>query len=512
MAGSPGDPQEPAVASGSGRGPGRPGGLAPPADVRLPDGLAVELAADVHRSRDGRLLLGGSPPRLLRLSPAAARLLAAGGFTVADRGTAVLARRLIDIGAAHPRPAPGPVTDVMIVIPARDRAFGLHQLLTALRADPQTVAVPVLVVDDGSAQRAELAAVARRHGAELLVHDRNRGAAAARNTGLAQAATRFVAFCDSDVRPEPGWLAPLLAQFADPALALAAPRVVAAADGGTGWLDRYEQVRSPLDMGGREGPVVPMSAVAYVPSAALVLRRAAVGPGFTAGLRVGEDVDLCLRLHAAGWRMRYLPAVHVGHRHRTGLRSWLAQRVSYGSSAAQLAVRHPGQVPPLNAAAWSVAACALALRGRPAPAAAAAALTTAAAIRLARKMPDADTPARAAALLALAGLRGTAEQFAHCATRHYWPAAVLAAAADRRARRLLAVASVADGLADWRRSGARLNPVAFTLIRRLDDLAYGTGLWRGALAARTIAPLVPRITLRPAVRGGQPAAGGPADG
>ncbi|MGO9296065.1 MAG: mycofactocin biosynthesis glycosyltransferase MftF [Streptosporangiaceae bacterium] len=485
----PGEPARPG-------GPPAAGRLTPPPQDRLPDGLVIELAGGVHRSRDGRLLLGGSPPRLLRLSAAAARLLAPGRFTVSGPATAALARRLVDVGAAHPRPAAAEVRDVTIVIPVRDRAGMLDRLLTALRADGQTAALPVLVVDDGSADRAAVADAARRHGAVVLAHPANRGPAAARNTGLNRAQTAFVAFCDSDVQPEPGWLGPLLAQFTDPALALAAPRVIAAPDGGSGWLDRYEQVRSPLDMGAREGPVVPMSALAYVPSAALVVRRTAVGPGFDPQLRVGEDVDLCLRLHEAGWRLRYLPAARVGHSHRTSLRSWLAQRASYGSSAAALAVRHPGKVPPLNAATWSVAACALVLRGRPRPAAAAAALTAAAAVRLTRKMPDADTPVRAAALLTLAGLRGTAEQLAQCATRHYWPAAALAAAADRRARGLLLAVAVADGLADWRRSSANLNPVVFVAIRRLDDLAYGTGLWRGALAARTVAPLVPRISLR----------------
>ena len=46
-----------------------------------------------------------------------------------------------------------------------------------------------------------MAAVARRHGAALLVHLVNQGPPAARNTGLRQAATRFVAFCDADVLP-----------------------------------------------------------------------------------------------------------------------------------------------------------------------------------------------------------------------------------------------------------------------------------------------------------------------
>jgi mycofactocin glycosyltransferase len=470
--------------------------LAAPQETTLPNGFAVELADDVHRSRDGRLMLGGSPPRLLRLSRQAVRILQPGRFFVADAATAALARRLVDIGAAHPRPPARPVRDVTIVVPVQDRACLLHKLLTALRADPETSAVPVLVVDDASVNRAAVASVARQHGATLLVHSHNQGPAGARNTGLRHAGTGYVAFCDSDVLPEPGWLSPLLAQFTDPALALAAPRVVGVPRSQQGWLDRYEDVRSPLDMGGREAPVVPLSALAYVPGATLVVRRAAIGGGFAPELRFGEDVDLCLRLHQAGWRMRYVPSSRVGHWHRTSLRSWLVQRASYGSAAAQLALRHPGQVPPLNAAPWSVAACALVLRGRPVSLGAAVALTTGTAIRLIRRIPDADTPVRAGTLLTLAAVRGTAEQLTQCATRHYLPAAVLAAVMNRRARHVLIAAAVIEGLIDYRRSGLRLNPVTYLLIRRLDDVAYGAGLWRGVIRHRTTAPLIPRLALR----------------
>ncbi|WP_063759916.1 mycofactocin biosynthesis glycosyltransferase MftF [Streptomyces sclerotialus] len=491
-----------------------------PWDTRLPVGFAVELAADAHRSRDGRLLLGGAPPRLLRLGPTAARLLDGGRFTVTGPTSAALARRLLDTGVVHPRPPAGAVparpengtenAHTTVVVPARGRAGLVDRLLARLRADPQTARLPVVVVDDGSREPAALARAAARHGATLLSHPRNLGPAAARNTGLRHATTPYLAFLDSDVAPEPGWLAPLLAQFADPAVALAAPRIIAAPLGPgvrRGVLDRYEAVRSPLDMGPREGPVVPLSALAYVPSATLVVRRAALGAGFDHRLRVAEDVDLCMRLYAAGWRLRYVPGATVGHHHRTGLRGWLGQRAGYGTGAAELALRHPGQVPPLHAAPWSVAACALLLRGRPLPAAAAVALTGVTAARLARRMPDADTPVRAAALLTLAGLRGTAEQLLRCATRHHWPLALAAGAASRRARRVLLAAALAEGLLDHRRAASGLDPLTHVAVRRLDDFAYGWGVWRGALRRRTAGPLLPRIVRAATVPARRPAGG-----
>ncbi|WP_367320286.1 mycofactocin biosynthesis glycosyltransferase MftF [Streptomyces sp. HUAS ZL42] len=480
------------------RTPASPQGirLPSPPDTGLPTGFTVELAAGTHRSKNGRLLLGGSPPRLLRLTDPAARLLDAGRFTVTDPPSRSLARRLLDAGIVHPRPAPVPVCDTTVVIPVHDRADQLERLLAALRADPATARLPVLVVDDGSTDMAALARVTRTHGAELMSHPCNLGPAAARNTGLRQARTPYVAFCDSDVIPEPGWLASLLAQFTDPAVALAAPRVVALPVSRPGRLDRYEEVRSPLDMGAREGPVVPVSALSYVPSATVVVRRAAVGRGFDEAMRVGEDVDLCMRLHEAGWRLRYVPTARVGHRHRTDLRSWLAQRAGYGTGAADLALRHPGQVPPLYAAPWSLAACALLLRGGPGPAAVALAVTGVTGVRVARRMPDADHPARAGALLSLAALRGTAEQLLRCATRHHWPVAVTAAVASRRARYVLVTAAVAEGLVDHRRSGTSLAPLTHVAIRRLDDLAYGWGVWQGAVRRRTTAPLRPRLARR----------------
>src|SRR5215470_16865919 len=160
--------QRVAVVTGAGRGIGAaepacdtaPGILPGPAGTRLPAGFAVHLAADVHRSRNGRLILGGSPPRLLRLNPAAARLLRPGSFTVSGPASAALARRLVDSGVANPRPPACPVRDITIVIPVRDRAAQLGQLLARLRAAPETSQLPLLVVDDGSVNGAAIAIVA----------------------------------------------------------------------------------------------------------------------------------------------------------------------------------------------------------------------------------------------------------------------------------------------------------------------------------------------------------------
>lgn len=444
---------------------------------------------------EGAVLLGGAPPRMLHLSRAAQARLVDGRLTVTDATSAALARRLIDAGIAHPVAEPAeavpPPSEVTIVIPVKDRTDGLARLLAALgdaalAAEP--AASPVIVVDDGSADPDAVRTVAQNAGADVLRHPTARGPAAARNAGLAAATTPLVAFLDSDVVPQPGWLTPLLARLADPAVGLVAPRIVALPPV-TGWLGRYEGVRSSLDLGPDSALVVPRSRVAYVPSAALLVRRAAVGAGFDADMRVAEDVDLVLRLHAAGWRVRYEPAAQVAHDHRTTLRAWWLRKAFYGTGAAPLALRHRGAVPPMVLSPTAAAMSALLLLGRPIAALAVAAVAT---VRLSRKLTRLRHPKTTAArLIALAAV-GAAAQTADAVTRHYWPIAVLAATVSRRARRTVAVVAVGSAVVDWLRADLdRPSFPAFLLARRLDDLAYGAGLWWGAVTNRTLEPLRP---------------------
>jgi len=461
---------------------------------RLPTGFAVELDPAVRRLDAGAALLGGLPPRLLRLAPLARQLLGAGILQVQDTRTGGLARTLLDAGVAHPRPAPGPsAADVTVVIPVRDNPTGLAAVLAAVAG------MAVVVVDDGSATPVRAPA-----GVLVLRHARSRGPAAARNTGLAAAATPFVAFLDSDVLPGPGWLAPLLAHLSDPAVGLVAPRIVATAGTAQGWVGRYESVRSSLDLGTKEAPVVPRSRVAYVPSAALVVRVAALvslqsWPGFDESMPVAEDVDLCWRLHAQGWRLRYEPAATVGHSHRTRVRPWLARKAFYGTGAAALAWRHPQLVPPVRLAPWTAAACVLAVSATWPGLLGAAGVTAVATKRLSGSLSQLQHPGRIALSLAPQALAGAAWQLTSAAWRHWWPISLLVALASARARRTLLVLGVAEGVGDWwvhRAAGCGLDPVRYLVAKRADDLAYGAGLWRGAGRHRSIAALLPQLRYR----------------
>jgi len=461
-----------------------------PGNTVLPDGLRVVLDRRTRRVDDGQVLLGGAPPRMLTLAPAARALLVDGGFAVTGATSRALARRLLDVGIAHPAGGVGgpPPADVTVVVPVKDRVDGLARLVAAL---PHGVG-EVIVVDDGSADPAAIRAAAGT--ARVLRHERSRGASAARNTGLRAASTPLVALLDSDVVPEAGWLEPLLEAFADPAVGLVAPRIVALAPV-VGWLGRYEAVHSSLDLGPDPALVVPRSRVAYVPSAAMLVRRDAAGDGFDEAMHVAEDVDLVLRLHAGGWRLRYVPTSRVAHDHRTTLGQWWWRKAQYGTGAAPLALRFHGAVPPMVLSPTSAAVAVLALVARPWAVGAAAVVGGVAAERLSRKLTVRRPRATAAQLVGLGAL-GALSQTADAVTRHYWPVSLAACLVSRRARRTVAAVALAEGAVDWwrhrgRDERVRPDPATHLLAHRLDDLAYGAGLWWGAAAHRTTAPLRP---------------------
>nr|WP_024794739.1 mycofactocin biosynthesis glycosyltransferase MftF [Tomitella biformata] len=447
--------------------------------TELPAGFRVRIDPAVRRLDGGAALLGGSPTTLLRLKPQAAELIADGELTVTSPATAALARRFLDLGIAHPDLGPRPVAEVTVIVPVKDNQPGIDRLLKSL-------AQHVIVVDDGSAIPIQAPHVIR--------HAQCRGPAAARNTGLAAATTEFVVFIDSDAVPVAGWLAILSAHFADPTLALVAPRIISLGDP-AGALGRYEQIRSSLDLGAKPGPVVPRSPVAYVPSAAMMVRRAALEDGFDESMHVAEDVDLCWRLHEAGWRLRYEPAAQVAHEHRTTLRTWLGRKAFYGVGAAPLAARHAGDVAPLVLAPWSAAAGVALLSGTKTGAVSAVAATGFAGFKLRRTLGGLAHPGRAAARLLAMGLGGALWQLASGICRHYWPLAVLVGLCSRRARRVIALVALSEGLADWATHDGpgNLDPMRYVLFKRLDDVGYGAGLWWGAMRARSLQALLPRV-------------------
>ncbi|MFD7293624.1 mycofactocin biosynthesis glycosyltransferase MftF [Streptomyces sp. NPDC059897] len=469
--------------------------------MTLPHGFVVALDRRTRVLDGGRALLGGTPTRLLLLTPRARALMTGRTLSVRDRAGAVLADRLLASGLAHPLVTELPPNDaqgsVTYVIPVRDRADQLDRALAGIRAT--TADAPVIVVDDASREPAPVAAVAARHHARVVALPANLGPAGARNAGLREVTTPYVVFVDSDIVLAPDTVDVLLRHFADPAVVIAVPRITALpGPDAERWLGRYESVRSSLDLGGQPAAVRTGTPVSWVPSACMLARTDGLlkADGFDAAMRVGEDVDLCWRLTADGGRVRYEPAVYAAHEHRVELVDWFRRKAVYGTGAHPLARRHPDNIAPAILAPWSAALLVALLAQRRWSLPAAGGLAAVATVSNARKLQGIAHPLPQAARLTALGTLASLTQGTALLTRHWWPLTAVGCLASRRMRRATAVAAVADVALETLGRGPnpiRLDPVRYAVARRLDDLAYGSGVWLSALKGRSTAALRPRI-------------------
>lgn len=480
-----------------------PGAAGAPVSLGLPDGAVIRLNRYTRIWDGGRVLVGGSPTRVLRLKPAAARLLRRRALTVTDEPTRVLAERLMATGLGDPVASslpPVALGSLTVVIPVKDRLEPLDRLLASI---PDAVA-ETIVVDDGSEDPASIARIAHSHGARLLALPRNIGVGAARNAGLALVGTAFVAFVDSDVVVEPGCFETLVRHFADPLVALVAPRVLGMERDRPGWITRYENARSSLDLGHHAGSVRPLSNLTWVSGTCMVARVDLLGAGFDPAMQSGEDVDIVWRLVDEGCRVRFDPSAVVRHEHRTRVQRWLQRKFFYGTGAQPLAERHPDYIAPVVLPLWSAAVFGLVLAQRRWSIVAAVGITAVVAARVRRQIHFVERPTAGALVLIAQGLTATLGQGIALIVRHWWPLTAIGSVFSRRVRRAALAAALVDTVWEYLRLRPDLDPFRFAIARRLDDASYGAGVWWSAIragAARAVLPSITRAPRRPTSSG-----------
>lgn len=432
-------------------------------------------------------LAGGTPYRIIRLSVAGqavlAGLLGTAGRPEIGSAAAALSARLVGYGLLiGPAPPVAAALEVTVVIPARSSPGPVRALLAAL-----PTGVPVVLVDDGSPSGLA-ARVPPRPGLVHIRHDVSRGPAAARNAGARQVTTPWIAFVDADIVPGPDALAGLSA-YATGNVVAVAPRICNAPTGGRGGLAAFiETYAAGLDLGPTPGDVGRGAMIGYVPSAMLLVDRAAfdrVG-GFDETMTVAEDVDLVWRLRTQGG-IRYQPEVVVRHAPRSSTMRVLVRRYTYGTGAARLERRHPGAVRHADVAVWSFGPWLLGVVVHPALGLLAAVGAVAAAPFT---LPD--LPARDALRLA-----GQAQvigllTLGRWTLRPLWPLTLLLIGAGGRRRPVL-VAVLASALVDTVRRGDSAHPARGLLAHTLDDLAYSVGVLAGCLRTGRLQPLLPRV-------------------
>ena len=222
---------------------------------------------------------------------------------------------------------------VSVVVPTRNRAQMLRELLSALERQ-EYESFEVIVVDDASEdETAVLLAEWQGTNRRAFRLPRPWGSYAARNRGVEEARGLLVAFTDDDCRPEPGWLTALVETMERPDV-VGAQGVTLAQPGEITPFTHQIDARHP-------GPPYRTCNIMYRRSVLQLLG------GFDASLRWYADNILGLRARAAGtivftpqavvlhpprpreWRNRDLwrARLDADKRHRSELRRLGAEKV-----------------------------------------------------------------------------------------------------------------------------------------------------------------------------------------
>jgi GT2 family glycosyltransferase len=258
-----------------------------------------------------------------------------------------VARHLEAGGQAWPEGTGDPLT---VVVCTRDRPAILEPCLERLQGLCHRN-FEVVVVDNAPTDDATRECFARLVGDDArfrYVREPVAGLSRARNRGLREAATRYVAFTDDDVRVDSWWLNGIGAGFArDPRAGCVTGLVPPAEldDPAQQYFDRRYTWSSHMeprvyDMAdGRDrSPLYPYSAGIFGTGANFAVDRdlllrlggfdEALGAGSPAG--GGEDLDTFVRVLRAGRALVYEPSAVVWHVHRQGADAQRRQLFSYG--------------------------------------------------------------------------------------------------------------------------------------------------------------------------------------
>jgi mycofactocin glycosyltransferase len=470
----------------------------------------------VQPTKEGPLLLSERPLMAARLNPRAAELLERlegrrSATELSEEADMPLSdvvafldglteRRIVTRTAQTP-PVRWPA--VTVVVPARDRPSETRACVESLLAlDYPPDLLEVIVIDDASPS--PLSKVLSDLPVRVVRRETNEGQSAARNLASNIARGEVLAFTDNDCVSDAGWLRSLVACLCEPGTDLAGGQVLSPPPDGP--VAAFEAVRSPLGMGVTASSVGPEELVAYLPSCNLAVRREVLRRlgGFDEKMVLGEDADLVWRATRAGHGVRYEPAAKIVHRHRTRLVALLRRRADYGSSEADLQLRHPEarrvmMVPVVGTAALAALAMVPVVwqAGLVLAALAALALCVELGIKLRRlRRTGVRLLARKVAAAVMrqhgAGLYHLGANVARYYSLPLLGASLLWPPLLPPVLLLLAIPPPVD----HRRLCPKTSLMSFAFLCWAEMAAYQIGVWRGCLERRTLRPLLPVLRLR----------------
>lgn len=233
-------------------------------------------------------------------------------------------------------PEQGPSTSndnlVSVVMVSYQSADDLPECLSSLKGAAGTRDLELIVVDNAS--RDNSADIAQAHGATVIRNSGNPGLSAAINQGAAAAGGSWIFLLNPDTRLEENSIELLVQRLeSDSRIGAAGPHIVQP-DGSTyptgrrfpsffvGVLHAVLGAVWPSNPATKRYHMVEMDRttaqdVDWVSGSCMMVRRAAFESlnGFDAKyFMYFEELDFCLRLHRAGWRVVFDPAATVMHK------------------------------------------------------------------------------------------------------------------------------------------------------------------------------------------------------
>ncbi len=394
---------------------------------------------------------------------------------------------------------------VSVIIPVRDRPIEIAACLRSLEnLDYPPDKLEIIVVDDASTD--DTPETVSRFPVRLVSLMGHRQAPFCRNLGAKRARGQILAFVDSDCLADPLWLKELTPGFKDGELGAIGGLVESFFHKKT--LDRYEAVRSSLNMGSRFKSSRENDPFFYVPSCNLLVRREAfleLG-GFREDLVVGEDVDLCWRLQDRGYPVAYVPMGRVFHKHRNRLISFCLRRFDYGTSEPLLQRLHTGRtkrlyIPPAAAVFWVLILLGPVMGNFLLSGLGGIVLLTDLFARW-RKIRRKNMPI-GFFQTALSAFRGYLSFFYHISafvSRYYLVCCLFFLPFVPVVFATIVGMHLITGIVDYMIKRPHLNPLWFLFYFTMEQLSYQLGVWWGCLKNIRFGPVAPRITWRSPVQ------------
>jgi len=198
-------------------------------------------------------------------------------------------------------PPPG----VTVLIPAHNEEPVIVQTVTSvLLSDLDDIRV--IVVDDGSRDRTLelLQTNFGKNEAVQIIHQENRGKAAALNNAMSHARTDIVVTIDADTEIESDAIRKLLRHFSDPTVGAVAGNVKVG--NRSRWLTRWQALEYVTSQNMEKRAFDLLNCITVVPGALGAWRKEAIeqAGGITAET-VAEDADLTIGIRRLGWRVTY---------------------------------------------------------------------------------------------------------------------------------------------------------------------------------------------------------------